>query len=116
MQIYHYKNEGPFCGCWADGWVVVLPGATEEQILERKEACAEELSQIVYELCVDENEYDSVDEEDLYYERDDEIAAESSCSAYDFDTIASETWEELQSYGLLEMWNLEHTACYIISQ
>ena len=114
MRIYHCKNEGPFCGCWADGWVVALSTATDEQIEERKEACAEELSQYVYELCVDENEYDSVDEEEMYYERDDEIAAESSCSAYDFDT-ASETLEELQSYGLMEIWNLEQTAYYLIS-
>ena len=114
MRIYHCKNEGPFCGCWADGWVVALPTATDEQIEERKEACADELSQYVYELCVDENEYDSVDEEEMYYERDDEIAAESSCSAYDFDA-ASVTLEELQSYGLMEMWNLEQTAYYLIS-
>jgi hypothetical protein len=116
MKIYHYKNEGPFCGCWADGWVIVLPNATNKEIADAKDAAAQELTEIVYELCVDENEYDSMDEEDLYLERDEEIATDCSCAGFNFDTEASESWEELLSYGLTQIWNENHTVCYMISQ
>lgn len=113
MKVFYCRNEGPFCGCWSDGYIVATPEATEKEIEEMMALCAEELTERTYELCVDENEYDSIDEEELYLERDDEIAAECVCTIGCFG-IADETYEQVYSYGLYENWNENHTVCYMI--
>ena len=113
IKILYCRNEGPFCGCWTDGWVAYTPEATKEEIEKVMEEAAAELTELTYDLCVGENEYDSMDEEDEYLERDDEIAAECACLPGSFHE-ATETWEELQTYGLTENWNENHTVCFLV--
>ena len=55
-----------------------------------------------------------VSEEELYLERDEEIAAECICTIGDFE-LADETYEELLEYGLYEYWNDRHTVCYMLN-
>ena len=114
MKIFYCKNEGPFCGCWSDGWVVATPEATPEEIDEMMGLLAQELTEHTYELCADENECDSIDEEDLYLDRDEEIAGECLCTIGDFE-LADETYEQLLEYGLFEEWNARHTVCYMVN-
>ena len=32
MREFYCKNEGPYCGCWACGWLFITDEATSEQI------------------------------------------------------------------------------------
>lgn len=113
MRVFYCRNEGPYCGCWKDGYVIATPEATAEEIDEVMKICAEELTELTYELNSDENEYDSIEEEEEWLIRDDEIAAECSCDLSDFE-LSNEPAKAIFEYGLFENWNKNHTVCYMI--
>lgn len=91
LRVFHHLNEGPFCGCWSEGWLVATEEATEEEIRLALVALAEDLSEICYELNKDSNEYDEEEDEEAFLERDSEIAIISSCDEDDFCEIVDET-------------------------
>ena len=91
LRVFHHLNEGPFCGCWSEGWLVATEAATEEEIELALVDLATDLSEMCYELNKDENEYDRYEDEEAFLERDTEIVFESSCEDYDFCEIVDES-------------------------
>lgn len=112
-KILYCRNEGPYCGCWEECWVLITPEATEDEVQRALMLASYDLTERVYELCADENEYDMFDDEDAYLERDSDIAAECVCMPDDF-TESNISLVELYSYSLSEHWNENHTVCYFL--
>ena len=73
LRVFHHLNEGPFCGCWSEGWLVANEAATEEEIRLALVDLAADLSEMCYELNKDENEYDRYEDEEAFLERVDKF-------------------------------------------
>lgn len=110
LRVFHHLNEGPFCGCWSEGWLAATEEATEEEIRLALVNLAADLSEMCYELNKDSNEYDEEEDEEAFLERDTEIALESSCGEDDFCEIADESdYSFINPEEYDGIWNDKHT-------